>query len=516
MPSEWCRVCAAEAQYGTAEEPHHDNLDENLSLNAMRSAYIHNGRGCRFGQCQKHCNCPSSARKEWRQALADYNIPNVRCVNCNALTRHVCLQDSGRGIGAHRVRCAMCCYKCKHVSRLENPTERDVCTSTATSMWGFELRTCAECSRKRPLVAFYWMNELHNSCVFCPEATAHRCRSCSTYEGPELNTTITLCDECRCCTYDMVHEDGVQCRCRRCCATTGIVRDCRCSTSLRPTLRHVERIQFIHADAPKIGKRNRYKRAAGVEIEIAGFNTPTKGTLHEVYKACERWDAAIGTDGSIGTDSGVEIRTSPAGGYALVQQLRDICTALKTAGAYVNSNCGLHVHVDVRDIVKLIRQPNANSLTYSESAKREAQARVRQLVIYERIIAAVGASQGQLVNMVDPRRRGGHYCKSLPHHCDWHLAQSLDRYHLLNTQSIKRHHTLEFRLHEGTVNRRIITAWTLLCVAMIEAAVSATAAPKELAKMISTNPAHWLESIAPTRDAKRYVGWRQRKLAKAA
>lgn len=531
MATEYCRGCAADTyrdnQTPEARARHRAASEE--SINARRARHSHSGTGCRFGQCQTHCKCPKHVQRQWRERVRN-DSRHMRCITCGVHTKHVCIQPAGRGIGAHRTRCAMCCVTCPHPSfmieatpmnaRLEADYVSDLCSLRASQMWGYEYRPCSSCLVSHPLIAFWWAESLHDTCVFCPAAGQARCRTCSSYMGTGTDIAAP-CAECGSCSFDHAHSEGdASCRCRQCCRSYSLLRCCRCTTHSRPRLRHVVSISFQHTERPVITKRNPFTRAAGVEMEIAGFNNPEKGALENVWRACEKWDAAIGTDGSIGTEEGVEIRTSPAGGKALVYQLRDICNALKVAGAFANSNCGLHVHVDVRDIVEMysiaMAKFNATPQNISYDAINAAEREVhhKQNEVYNRIISAVSGAQGQLVEMVDPQRRGSQYCKTLPPGLDWRRSQSLERYYLLNTRSITRHKTLEFRLHEGTVNKRIITAWTLLCIAMIDTAVKATEEPAEIRKRIETNPAHWLESIAPTRDAKRYVGWRQRKMKK--
>lgn len=252
-------------------------------------------------------------------------------------------------------------------------------------------------------------------------------------------------------------------------------------------------------------------RPIGVEIEIVGFKNPSKEALVNLYNTCVKWNAPIGTDGSLHSDSAVEIRTSPAAGKAFVHQVREITRAIRAAGGFVDENCGLHVHVDMRDYIpaRCSTSPQLNCLT-------------EMWALCEK----------EFYKIVSPERETGTYSKpwysaargwyysaygeeilktALYGSMAYHYLQEIGRYSGCNLHALSKHKTIEYRLHQGTVNTRIITAWALLCAAFTVQATESKA-PTELWKFVrDIGPLAYLEWLAPTPDAKRYVTWARNK-----
>ncbi len=102
--------------------------------------------------------------------------------------------------------------------------------------------------------------------------------------------------------------------------------------------------------------------------------------------------------------------------YAICQRLRDV-------GAEVNQTCGLHVHLDCRDVS-------------STSAMATRAVRLRKAVPW-------------LWNMLPVSRRRSRYCGD----------QNGGRFQAINTESYSRHNTVEVRMHSGTLNADKIRSW---------------------------------------------------------
>lgn len=157
--------------------------------------------------------------------------------------------------------------------------------------------------------------------------------------------------------------------------------------------------------------------------------------------------------------------------------------ALHDDKAKADSSCGLHVHVDARD------------LAWSD---------------VDRLFRLWLCVQDAMYSLVAPSRKQNHYCEPwnvtlghsalLPHKdakgCafrrfkDFLLATMYgsprrvttakqDKYHAarykgLNLHSYFYRRTIEFRLHHGTVNPDKMTGWASVCVALVDAAVILT------------------------------------------
>jgi hypothetical protein len=117
--------------------------------------------------------------------------------------------------------------------------------------------------------------------------------------------------------------------------------------------------------------------------------------------------------------------------------IASVCKVLSQANAFVNSTCGLHVHLDMRD--------------------RDAKRAYRNLV----------RSQELLYSMVPNSRRTGGYSK--PNRDETFDPQSGNRYRGINPTAYDKHKTIEVRIHSGTTNAIKIVNWVTLLVRIANA-----------------------------------------------
>jgi hypothetical protein len=159
-------------------------------------------------------------------------------------------------------------------------------------------------------------------------------------------------------------------------------------------------------------------------------------------------------DGSIRTESGqigLEIRMGVLGFNSLKRLLPKVERICEQYGVTVNSSTGVHVHI---------------------SNKRFFVAKY-----LNRIIKTWVAIEDVLISTQPRSRFNNHYCKrSLAKFIqdngelkapegrqaimDWSTNQ--DRYYTLNLSSLRKHGTLECRLHAGSTNAKKIINWTIL------------------------------------------------------
>jgi hypothetical protein len=105
--------------------------------------------------------------------------------------------------------------------------------------------------------------------------------------------------------------------------------------------------------------------------------------------------------------------------------LERLCKALKVLGASVNSSCGLHVHLDARD-----------------GAGRSIATRLKN-------------SLPLLKKLVPKSRLNNSYCLD-------DVSTRGKRYAKINRESLRKHRTIEVRMHSGTTDFTKIKNWTLL------------------------------------------------------
>lgn len=157
------------------------------------------------------------------------------------------------------------------------------------------------------------------------------------------------------------------------------------------------------------------------------------------------------TDGSVHGYSPIEcvspiLEDSEDGFKSLETCLR----VLNSAGASVNSSCGLHVHVGVE---KLTVEEMVN--IYKNYQKLE----------------------GLIDSFMAPSRRGDcRWAKSLQRICfdrvssvdSLQARMSHDRYYKVNAMAYSRHKTVEFRQHQGTTDYKKIAKWVSFCCKLVE------------------------------------------------
>lgn len=175
----------------------------------------------------------------------------------------------------------------------------------------------------------------------------------------------------------------------------------------------------------------------GIEIEM--FSTLNRSELEQLI--CDKRlhkNLGVVTDGSIRPDDssmqGFEIRLI-AKQDNLSNILKRTCDMLSEIGARVNSSCGLHVHLDMR---------NRN---------------VRDC--FDRLYA----TQNLLYSSVDSMRRDNRYCTKVTSYSN---AVSIGHYAGLNASSFDSKQTLEVRLHEGSIDFEKINNWVEILVKIIE------------------------------------------------
>ena len=191
----------------------------------------------------------------------------------------------------------------------------------------------------------------------------------------------------------------------------------------------------------------------GIEFEVIGLNP--RESAHAVTRAgitCneERYGHATPTQWKALTDgslpSGSSEIVSPILNDERLNEMKTVTRALLGAGARVTRSAGFHAHLGVAGI--------------GESA-------LPQLVLNWYTAHAVTEL------LVAPSRRAGgassRWCRALDLLEAERVADSIrendfdperaDRYRSLNLNAIARHGTVEFRLHQGTLNGTKASAW---------------------------------------------------------
>jgi RNA binding exosome subunit len=112
--------------------------------------------------------------------------------------------------------------------------------------------------------------------------------------------------------------------------------------------------------------------------------------------------------------------------------LKDLCKALSNIGAKVNRSCGLHIHLDQRDVIKSERRLNQKLDNFRGAV---------EVMKY----------------LVPKSRRDNSYCKIGV------SGRNDDRYYAVNATALNKYKTIEIRLHSGSIDFTKISNWIDLC-----------------------------------------------------
>lgn len=204
----------------------------------------------------------------------------------------------------------------------------------------------------------------------------------------------------------------------------------------------------------------------GMEFEVEGISpNRAAAALNANGVECERVDSDIHDDcfdswkavydGSL--NNGAEV-VSPILTDARLNEANAVARILKGAGARVGRSTGFHIHIGF------------NAFATETSSAGENLSRF--ILNYYATHHAIGA-------LVAPSRLRNRFCQILDRdgaqrEAEWiangNLSSSFgSRYYSLNLESLRRHGTVEIRLHQGTLNGVKAIAWAQFVASLITA-----------------------------------------------
>lgn len=226
------------------------------------------------------------------------------------------------------------------------------------------------------------------------------------------------------------------------------------------------------------------KKAAEVIAEYFGTESFYLGTYYKTYGAKDRqgrtWKATY--DSSIIAQKKSRGRTvqaadeykceivSPILTYGDMADLQEIVRRLRHSGAFVNSQCGIHIHVDagrytpqtLRNLVNIIA--SKEDILYK--ALRIDPARLRWCKkTNEKLIEAINRRKPQTMEALKDIWYAGSTRGRDEHYND-------TRYHGLNLHSTFTKGTVEFRLFNSTTHAGEIKAYIQFCLAVSHQALT--------------------------------------------
>lgn len=199
--------------------------------------------------------------------------------------------------------------------------------------------------------------------------------------------------------------------------------------------------------------------AVGIRCAVEGYNHST--TNH--------WK--IVNDCSIQGSQGFELVSPILQGENGLMQVAIVGDTLERLGAKVNTSCGLHVHIDGRDLtVNSMSRICKMWLKYEtcfDSIVPASRRNNRFALGIRSKFATLEAAFAKLATATS--------IQGLTRIMNSDGYSGSSRYHKLNLESMVRHGTVEFRQHSGTVNGLKMVNWVKLVGGFVESAVKAKA-----------------------------------------
>ncbi len=215
-------------------------------------------------------------------------------------------------------------------------------------------------------------------------------------------------------------------------------------------------------------------RKFGIEIEAVGvpmaevaraLNAAGIPTCVEGYNHITKSHWKVVSDSSLSGQYAFELVSPILQGASGLCQVETVGRVLTEIGAKVNKSCGLHVHVDARDIDTAAMKRVCKMWMKYESCFDSVMPESRRNNVFCRSTRNDFRSLDVAFNAIDAAR-------------DLNGLRAVmggNRYKKLNLESLVRHGTVEFRQHSGTVDNTKMVMWIELVTAFIECAVTAKA-----------------------------------------
>lgn len=225
------------------------------------------------------------------------------------------------------------------------------------------------------------------------------------------------------------------------------------------------------------------ERAAEVIAEYFGTTSSYAGSYYRSYTAEDRkgrtWKAM--SDGSILTQrkvNGTKVSAdsnhsceivTPVLQYEDMEDLQNVIRALRAAGAFANSSCGIHVHVDGANhtpdsLTRLLNFVVGRQDLFYEALQIGERAvrwcRKMNPAVFKAMKNAENKTQAEAERLWYSRLNDG-YTGGISHE-----HYNATRYHGVNLHAFFTKGTVEFRLFNGTTHAGKIKAYVQFCLAM--------------------------------------------------
>lgn len=217
-------------------------------------------------------------------------------------------------------------------------------------------------------------------------------------------------------------------------------------------------VQLLMSEMPKT-VREAHKFTFGVEIEclVAASLMRECATRNEMpfqYEGYNHTDNnhyyKFVSDSSIRGENPIECVSPVLTGKEGMKSLENCCKALNEAGAQVNKSTGLHVHIGAQNL--------------------SDEAYINVFKNYQKLEKVIDTFMAR-----SRRANNSQWCRTLQ---DMDFSMCLtknevlsvmrdNRYFKVNACSYSRHHTIEFRQHQGSTDFEKISNWVNFCAKLV-------------------------------------------------
>lgn len=335
-------------------------------------------------------------------------------------------------------------------------------------------------------------DSLCERCEKCSDCCS--CETCSYGRYGSGHRVESTCESCNLCSdhCECYYCEGCDSRTTEVCNSCDHCNDC-CSCSNSDAPRYSGKFDYLGTSTKEI------PRYVSLELEYAKCDD-----TYPVTQVCERWKDYCVEDGSL-PDEGFEINTNPSRGETFGKHIADVCSSMRNAGADVNRSCGMHVHVDARDLnwhdiykLALIYMRVEDALFAMQPSSRQSNRYCERVDSTYRLNAK--AYKHELLNKLYghnfPKDRkegkpGITYKKNKRVFYERNEKYHTARYFALNLHTFFYRGTIEFRHAASTTNTEKATNWGLVCMWIVERASKMTvsqinALPKDSTEALLT------------------------------
>jgi hypothetical protein len=371
--------------------------------------------------------------------------------------------------------CEICKEKVKSKDLLFSSVDGEICEVCRDDY--FVCEDCEICEHRD------FSNEIEEKfnlvCDKCLEDNYFKCDNCgvsySQYECLENYSGLEYCETCyydlySCCIscdtevyldQSYTNNEG-ETLCEHCYEDISKDVDLDSYNSLR-----------MNTETDNTFSRNKFKRMCGVEIETVFLG---EGDTNDT----DQFNFNKTSDGSI-SGYGVEWVSAPMSGDRMFNEIDGICGWLNKNEYGVNRSCGLHVHIDARDLyweelcgIMIVGNAAEETLYSMIPKSRETSNWCRKSKLTNEVLLGIKSNKDFTNSWYD-------YNGESP---------NLDKYNDSRYTGINMHArvymgTVEFRHHSGTINPNKINNWITVCQSIVEKGI-------ELGKLIKDNKQHHL------------------------